>query len=59
VEATAAGQLRSTDPQRDAWFAMWLVMSVFHHYAFVTSDEHAATVAEDLWNFCLAGFGGV
>lgn len=56
--ATATGQLHSTDPQRDAWFAMRLVMSVFHHYAFVASDEHAATVAEDLWAFCLTGFGG-
>ena len=56
--ATEAGRLRSTDPQRDAWFAMRLVMSVFHHYAYVTSDEHAPTVAEDLWAFCLTGFGG-
>jgi hypothetical protein len=57
-ELTAAGRLRSADPARDAWFAMRLVMSVFHHYAFVATDEHAPTVAEDLWAFCLTGFGG-
>src|SRR5690606_5139001 len=56
--ATEAGLLHSADPPRDAWFAMRLVMSVFHHYAFVASDEHAPTVSEDLWAFCLAGFGG-
>jgi len=54
--ATDAGLLQSVDPQRDGWFTMRLVMSVFHHYAFVGSDEHAATIADDLWSFCIAGF---
>ncbi len=33
-------------------------MSVFHHYAYVTTDEHVATVADDLWSFCLAAYHG-
>ena len=37
---------------------MRLVMSVFHHYAYVTSDEHLATVADDLWALCLAAYHG-
>ena len=35
-----------------------LVMSVFHHYAFAEDDPAAATVAEDVWEFCLAAVGG-
>lgn len=56
--ATEAGTLRSSDPDRDAWFTMRLVMSTFHHYAFVSGDERAATIADDLWSYCAAGFGG-
>jgi len=56
--ATEQGRLHSSDPARDAWFTMRLVMSVFHHYAYVTTDEHVATVADDLWAFCLAAYHG-
>ena len=29
-------------------------MSVFHHYAFAGEDDDASTIAEDVWQFCLA-----
>jgi TetR/AcrR family transcriptional regulator len=57
-EAADAGLLHPTDPAHDAWFAMKLVMSVFHHYAFATVDERIEDIAEHLWSFCLAAFGG-
>jgi hypothetical protein len=56
--ALAAGRLSPRDPERDAWMINKLVMSVFHHYAFVDDDPTAATVAEDVWRFCLAAVGG-
>jgi AcrR family transcriptional regulator len=52
-----AGVLHPRDPERDAWIINKLVMSVFHHFAFV-DDPAAATVAEDVWQFCLAAVGG-
>jgi hypothetical protein len=52
------GQLHPRDPERDAWIINKLVMSVFHHYAFVDDDPRAASVAEDVWQFCLAAVGG-
>ena len=58
-EARAAGLLTPRDPERDAWLINRLVMSVFHHYAFAEDDAGAATVAEDVWEFCLAAVGGV
>ena len=45
-------------PERDAWLVNRLVMSVFHHYAFADDAEDAATIAEDVWPFCLAAVGG-
>lgn len=53
-----AGRLHPREPERDAWMINKLVMSVFHHYAFVDDDPSAATVAEDVWRFCLAAVGG-
>jgi TetR/AcrR family transcriptional regulator len=53
-----AGRLAPRDPERDAWLINKLVMSVFHHYAFVDDDPTAATVADDVWQFCLAAVGG-
>ena len=53
-----AGRLTPHDPERDAWMINKLVMSVFHHYAFVADDPTAATVADDVWRFCLAAVGG-
>jgi TetR/AcrR family transcriptional regulator len=57
-DATAAGLLRATDPAKDAWLVMKLVMSVYHHDAFATTHEPVADIAEHLWGFCLAAFGG-
>ncbi|MFI5718805.1 TetR/AcrR family transcriptional regulator [Nocardia sp. NPDC051750] len=57
-EAEAAGLLRPNDPAGDAWFAMKLVMSVFHHFAF-TPARDSGDAPERLWNFCLAAFGGL
>ena len=56
--AREAGRLAPRDPERDAWLINKLVMTVFHHYAFAEDDESAATVAEDVWAFCLAGISG-
>jgi TetR/AcrR family transcriptional regulator len=50
---TAAGSLASTDPERDAWVINKLVMTVFHHYAFVDDDPAVDSVGEDIWRFCL------
>jgi AcrR family transcriptional regulator len=58
-EARDAGRLTPRSPERDAWIINKLVMSVFHHYAFAADAEHAATIAEDVWQFCLAGVGGI
>ncbi|GGV45241.1 TetR family transcriptional regulator [Actinomadura cremea] len=57
-EAAATGLLRPSDPAADAWLAMELVMSVYHHYAFATAQGSLEDIAEGLWTFCLAAFGG-
>jgi AcrR family transcriptional regulator len=57
--AVDAGALHTRAPQRDAWHVTQLVMAVFHHYAFAETEEAADDVAEQLWQFCLAGLGGV
>ena len=54
--ATAAGVLRSVDPERDAWLTSQLVMSVFQHHSF--SAEADPTLAADLWRYCVGGLGG-
>src|SRR5262245_46132328 len=51
-EARDQGRLSPRDPERDAWLINKLVMSVFHHYAFV-DDPASSTVATDVWEFCL------
>jgi TetR/AcrR family transcriptional regulator len=56
--ARDAGRLTPRDPERDAWMINKLVMSAFHHYAFVADDPTVATVADDVWRFCLAAVGG-
>jgi AcrR family transcriptional regulator len=55
-EARAAALLAPRAPERDAWIINQLVMAVFHYYAFV--EEPAGTVADDVWQFCLAAVGG-
>ncbi|MFJ8925966.1 TetR/AcrR family transcriptional regulator [Streptomyces sp. NPDC102364] len=56
-EAAELGLLRPRDPAHDAWFAMKLVTSVYHHYAFATAHEPVEDIARRLWGFCLAAFG--
>lgn len=57
-DGRASGVLHPRDPERDAWLVNKLVMAAFHHYAFDDGDPAAATVAEDVWAFCLAAVGG-
>ncbi|WP_433713915.1 TetR/AcrR family transcriptional regulator [Nocardia sp. CA-084685] len=56
--AAAAGLLRPADPATDAWLALQLVTAVFHHYAFAPAPTSVDDVAEQVWAFCLAAFGG-
>jgi AcrR family transcriptional regulator len=56
--ARDAGRLAPRDPERDAWMISKLVMAVFHHYSFAEDAPAVATVAEDVWEFCLAAVGG-
>lgn len=56
-EAAAMGLLKPNDPSADAWLAMKLLMSVFHHYAFA-KPEDGGDMPERAWAFCLAAFGG-
>jgi len=56
--AVDAGDLRSTSPDRDAWFVMKLVMSVYHNYAFATPHSRVEDIAEELWSFCLTAMRG-
>jgi len=57
-EAQAKGLVHPPDPERAAWLMTKLIMAAFHHYAFATDDEGAATIAEDTWAFCLGALGG-
>jgi AcrR family transcriptional regulator len=56
--ATAEGLVASADPETDAWLITHLVMTVFHHYAFMPDDPRSATIADDVWRFCLRAVGG-
>ena len=57
-QGTAEGLLASADPDTDAWLITHLVMTVFHHYAFLPDDPRATTIADDVWRFCLTAVGG-
>ncbi|HKY13673.1 MAG TPA: TetR/AcrR family transcriptional regulator [Microthrixaceae bacterium] len=57
-EGRADGSLSPRNPERDAWLITKVVMSVFHHYAFVPDDPAIETAADDVWQFCLAAVGG-
>ncbi|MBV8980967.1 MAG: TetR/AcrR family transcriptional regulator [Acidimicrobiia bacterium] len=57
-EATEKGLLASADPETDAWLITHLVMTVFHHYAFLPDDPRAATIPDDVSRFCLNAVGG-
>jgi AcrR family transcriptional regulator len=57
-DASAEGLLAPVNPEYDAWLASQLIMSVFHHYAFAKSDDTVREVAERIWMFCYAAWGG-
>ena len=54
----AAGVLAPRDPERDAWLINRMIMAAYHHYAFLRDDHAVDTVADDVWEFCLAAVGG-
>jgi AcrR family transcriptional regulator len=58
LAAEAAGLLHPRDPEQDAWLVTRLVTAVYHHHAFVTSDQSAEEIGENVWGFCLAALGG-
>ena len=58
TEAQADGLIHPADPERAAWLMTKLIMASYHHYAFATDDEGAATITDDVWAFCLAALGG-
>ncbi|WP_254190556.1 TetR/AcrR family transcriptional regulator [Nocardia noduli] len=57
-QATAEGLLRTTDPRQASWFAMQLVMAVFHHYSYAAPETRLEQTSDQLWAFCLAAFDG-
>jgi AcrR family transcriptional regulator len=53
------GLLAPPDVAVAAELMVMIVRSVYHHYAFVVpTGKSAADIAEDVWEFCLAGAGG-
>ncbi len=56
--AQEAGSLQPANAAYDAWLAGQLIMAVFHYYAFATSEDAVDDIAERVWSFCLAAFGG-
>jgi AcrR family transcriptional regulator len=58
LAATDAGLLHPSNPSDAAWFTTELLMSVYHHYAFVAIDRPIEAIVEQMWQFCLVGFGG-
>ena len=56
--AEDAGSLRPANAAYDAWLAAQLIMAVFHYYAFAASNDTVDDIAERVWLFCLAAFGG-
>jgi TetR/AcrR family transcriptional regulator len=57
-QAEAEGLIHPVDAERAAWLMTELIMASFHHYAFASDDEGAATITEDVWMFCLGALGG-
>lgn len=47
-----SGAFTTDQPDADAWMITKLVMSVFHHFAFVP-DDPAAPDEDAVWTFCL------
>lgn len=51
-EGRRSGVVTTEQPDMDAWLITKLMMSVFHHLAFVP-DDPAAPSADAVWAFCL------
>jgi AcrR family transcriptional regulator len=56
--AVEAGLLKPANPEYDAWLITQLVLAVYHHYAFATTEESGEEIGGQLWAFCLAALGG-
>jgi TetR/AcrR family transcriptional regulator len=56
--AQREGLLPATDARRDALFVTKLVMAVYHHDAFASTETGAFTAADDLWEFCHRALSG-
>jgi TetR/AcrR family transcriptional regulator len=57
--AMAAGLLNPPDPEWDSWFLTELLRSVYHYYAFASTEGgELDVVKERLWRFCLTALGG-
>lgn len=59
VAAVDQGLLSSSDPAYDAWLATQLLLATHHHYTFAGSGQQREDVADRMWGFCYAGWGGV
>ena len=59
IEAGArAGILSVRKPKRDAWLMTKTLIGAYHHHAFQPDDPAMASLADDVWWFCLAAVGG-
>jgi TetR/AcrR family transcriptional regulator len=56
--AQTEGLLAPRDARRDAWMVAELTQSLFHHYAFASTDESVDEIAAGIWQFCFAALGG-
>jgi hypothetical protein len=57
-DAANEGMLTPINPEYDAWLAAQLITAVFHHYAFAPPEATVDEIAERLWTFCFAAWGG-
>lgn len=58
LDAQARKSLAPRDLNRDAWMITELVMTTFHHSAYVGLGADAEGEINHLWEFCLAAVGG-
>jgi TetR/AcrR family transcriptional regulator len=54
----ARGILRPRHPPLDAWLITRTVMGVFHHCVFLPTDPFAATIANDVCDYCVTSVNG-
>lgn len=54
----AAGSLSPRSPERDAWLMTKTLIGAYHHHAFQPDDPAMATLADDVWLYCLGAVGG-